>query len=87
MEWKALASRCCQLPSGSTGTFVADNMCQCGSGEKKTRHYLFVQCEAQAPQIKALLRGVGNPAGGGPGPTVRTLFREEKARAVPAAGN
>lgn len=47
---------------------------------EKSRHCIFVECEAWALQIKTLWKMLGKPAAETPsGPTVRTLSQEEKA--------
>ena len=55
---------------------VQTDMCWwCNSGERQSRHHLFVKCRAWEVQIRELWRSVGKACA----PTARLLFRGERA--------
>ena len=62
-------------------TIQSDKCWRCGSGERQSRHHLFVKCRAWEAQIEELWKDVGkacewkHPRA----PTVRLLFRDERA--------
>ena len=90
---KELAGRYYQLLSGHAATAQhlvrvgqAQNECcwWCGSGEKQSRHHLFIRCQRWMPEIKRLwMRVKADCEWGGPrARSVRTLFNGP--RAMPA---
>ena len=88
---KELASRFYQLASGHAavaehlvrvGQADNDTCFWCGSGERQTRHHLFIKCRRWTPEIKRLWQKVRAETGEGGAPTVRKLFREKNTKAI-----
>ena len=88
---KGLAGRFYQLLSGHAATAehlsrvgqAQSDLCWwCGSGERQSRHHLFVRCQRWGPEIRRLWQRVRLDYGWGGAPSVRRLFGDE--RAVPA---
>ena len=84
---KELASRFYQLMSGHAATAEhlrrvgqaeSDTCFWCGSGERQTRHHLFVKCKRWTPEIRRLWQRVRTEGGGGGAPSVRKLFGDER---------
>ena len=88
---KELAGRFYQLLSGHAATAEHlvrvgqaenDTCFWCGSGEKQTRHHLFVKCRRWTPEIRKLWQRVRAEGGRG-APSVRRLFgREGNVKAI-----
>ena len=87
---KGLAGRFYQLLSGHAATGphlkrigqTQDDRCWwCGSGETQTRHHLFIRCWRWMPEIRRLWQRVEKDCewGGRRAPSVRLLFRDERA--------
>ena len=88
---KELAERFYQLASGhvavaehlmSVGQADSDICFWCGSGERPTRHHLFIKCRGWTPEIKRLWQKVRAETGEGVAPLVRKLFREKNTKAI-----
>ena len=91
---KHIAGRYYQLLSGhaAIGPYLKDKIRKidddrcwwCGGGKKQTRHHLFTECRAWAPQIRKLWRDIGKAQGWRhpKAPSVRWLWREKSTEAV-----
>ena len=87
---KHIAGRYYQLLSGhaAIGPYledkVDDDRCWCGGGKRQTRHHLFTECRAWAPQIRRLWSDIGKAHGWKHprAPPVRWLWREKSTGAV-----
>ena len=88
---KELAGRFYQLASGHVavaehlvrvGQADSDTCFWCGSGERQTRHHLFIKCRRWTPEIKRLWQKVRAETGEGGAPSVRKLFREKNTKAI-----
>ena len=84
---KELASRFYQLLSGHAATAEhlrrvgqarSDTCFWRGSGERQTRHHLFVKCRRWAPEIRRLWQRVGAETGGGGAPSIGKLPGDER---------
>ena len=93
----SIAQRCYQLLSGhaATGSFLHDRMTGsqrletdecwwCSCGRRQTRHHLFTECRAWAPQIRELWRRVGRDCGWEHprAPELRWLWKNDAVGAV-----
>ena len=88
---KGVASRFYQLLSGHAavaehlrrvGQAPSDLCFWCGSGEKQTRHRLFIKCRRWGPEIRKMWQRSRLDCEWGGAPSIRFLFGNE--RAVPA---
>ena len=91
---KHIAGRYYQLLSGhaAIGPYLKDKIHKvdddrcwwCGGGKRQTRHHLFTECRAWAPQIRKLWRDIGKAQGWRHprAPSVRWLWREKSTGAV-----
>ena len=88
---KEVAGRFYQLLSGHAATAehltragqaVTRECWWCGSGERQTRHHLFVKCRRWSPVIRRLWQKVEADCGGAGAPVIRRLFND--LRATPA---
>ena len=88
---KELASRFYQLMSGHAA--IAEHLVRvgqadsnacfwCGSGERQTRHHLFIRCRRWMPEIRRLWQRVRVETGGGGAPSVRKLFGGKNTKAI-----
>ena len=84
---KELAGRFYQLLSGHAATAEhlrrvgqaeSDTCFWCGSGERQTRHHLFVKCRRWTPEIRKLWQKVRVETGWGGAPSIRKLFGDER---------
>ena len=84
---KELASCFYQLLSGHATTAEhlkrvsqaeSDTCFWCGSGERQSRHHLFVKCRRWTPEIKRLWQRVRAETGWGGAPGIRKLFGDER---------
>ena len=87
---KELAGRFYQLLSGHAATAPhlqrfgqspSDQYWWCGSGERQTRHHLFIRCRRWTPEIRRLWQDIERSCGPR-GPSVRFLFRDTRATAA-----
>ena len=94
---KSVAQRYYQLLSGhaATGAFLRDRMTGpqrletdacwwCNCGRRQTRHHLFTECRAWAPQIRELWRRIGKDYGWEHprAPALRWLWKDDAVGAV-----
>ena len=84
---KELAGRFYQMLSGHAATAEhlkrvgqtdSDTCFWCGSGERQTRHHLFVKCRRWMPEIRRLWQKARAGTGEGGAPSIRKLFGNEK---------
>ena len=91
---KELAGRFYQLLSGHATTAVhfrrvgqvpRDRCWWCGSGERQTHHHLLIRCRRWTPEIKRMWQRVERGCEWEPPrpPSVRLLFRDERATPAP----
>ena len=88
---KELASRFYQLASGHAavaehlmriGQADSDTCFWCGSGERQTRHHLFIKCRRWMPEIRKLWQKVRAETGERRAPSVRKLFGGRNTKAI-----
>ena len=88
---KELAGRFYQLLSGHAavaehlvrvGQADMDTCFWCGSGERQTRHHLFIKCRRWMPEIRKLWQRVRAETGEGGAPSVRKLFGGRNTKAI-----
>ena len=88
---KELAGRFYQLMSGHAavaehlvrvGQADVDTCFWCGSGERQTRHHLFIKCRRWMPEIRRLWQRVRAETGEGGAPSVRKLFGGRNTKAI-----
>ena len=88
---KELAGRFFQLMSGHAavgehlvrvGQADSDACHWCGSGERQTRHHLFIKCKRWGPEIGRLWQRVRAETGEGGAPSIRRLFDGRNTRAI-----
>ena len=88
---KELAGRFYQLMSGHAavaehlvrvGQADSDTCFWCGSGERQTRHHLFIRCKRWMPEIRELWQKVRAETGEGGAPSVRKLFGGKNTKAI-----
>ena len=88
---KELAGRFYQLMSGHAavaehlvrvGQADNDNCFWCGSGERQTRHHLFIKCRRWMPEIRKLWQRVRAETGEGGAPSIRKLFGGRNTKAI-----
>ena len=88
---KELAGRFYQLMSGHAavaehlvrvGQADSDACFWCGSGERQTRHHLFIKCKRWMPEIRKLWQRVRAETGEGGAASVRKLFGGKNTKAI-----